>query len=186
LVGGDVEQSLTLSVDELNTLPRVEQCSDFHCVTTWSTADLQWSGYRFSDFLAWITPKVVPAEGVSWVGLVGQDGYRASLPIESADRADVILADSLGGQPLPLANGAPLRLVAPAHYGYKNVKHLVEISFHTTRPKGSAGRKEHPIALVQKEQRVTFMPGWLFRWLMRPVVGLLIRYYERHTPKEGS
>jgi DMSO/TMAO reductase YedYZ molybdopterin-dependent catalytic subunit len=38
--------------------------------------------------------------------------------------AEVLLADILDGLPLSMEHGAPLRLVAPAHYGYKSVKHL--------------------------------------------------------------
>ncbi len=33
-----------------------------------------------------------------------------------------MLADALGGQPLPHEHGGPLRLVVPVQLGYKNVK----------------------------------------------------------------
>ena len=39
------------------------------------------------------------------------------------------MADHLDGQLLPIEHGAPLRLIAPAHYGYKSVKHLHRIEF---------------------------------------------------------
>src|SRR5438105_15851319 len=52
-VGGDVEEPATMSL-ELEGLPRVEQTSDFHCVTTWSYLSARWSGFRFSDFFAQI------------------------------------------------------------------------------------------------------------------------------------
>ena len=42
---------------------------------------------------------------------------------------DVLLADQLDGRPLTARHGAPLRLVMPAHYGYKNAKHLKAINF---------------------------------------------------------
>lgn len=40
-----------------------------------------------------------------------------SLPIADLLVPAVLLADRLGGEPLSFARGAPLRLVAPAHYG---------------------------------------------------------------------
>lgn len=47
-IGGDLED-FVLS-DPLSGMSTVQQTSDFHCVTTWSKLDLQWSGVRFSDF----------------------------------------------------------------------------------------------------------------------------------------
>ena len=35
---------------QLAQLPRVEQTSDFHCVTTWTRRGLRWGGVRFADF----------------------------------------------------------------------------------------------------------------------------------------
>ena len=48
-ITGDVGETITVS-DELRHLPRIEQTSDFHCVTTWTRRSLRWSGFRFSDF----------------------------------------------------------------------------------------------------------------------------------------
>jgi DMSO/TMAO reductase YedYZ molybdopterin-dependent catalytic subunit len=85
-------------------------------------------------------PGVRPAGDARLVVFCGQDGYRASMPLEDLLRGDVLLADRLNGLPLTLEHGAPIRLIAPAHYGYKNVKHLSRIEFHrndrTYRPAG--------------------------------------------------
>src|SRR5437879_5730332 len=123
-IGGDVETPATIS-RELEGLPRVEQVSDFHCVTTWSHLSVRWSGYRFSDFFQQIVvPRSRPAHDARFVVLRGQDKYRSSLPLDDLLADDVLLADRLNGQPLGIEHGAPLRLIAPAHYGYKSVKHL--------------------------------------------------------------
>ena len=115
-IGGDVEQSVEIG-SELATLPRVEQVSDFHCVTTWSCFSLCWSGVRFSDFYQQVVvPLAKPKEGATFVVLRGQDGYRVSMQLEDLLAADVMLADSLNGGGLGLEHGAPLRLIAPAHY----------------------------------------------------------------------
>ena len=48
-IGGDID-SFTITQDDLQKLERIEQVSDFHCVTTWSYCDVHWGGYRFRDF----------------------------------------------------------------------------------------------------------------------------------------
>ena len=170
---GDVNTAVEVSV-ELESIARVEQCSDFHCVTTWTRRAIQWSGIRFSDFYRQIVvPLAGPAPDAAFVVLRGQDGARASLPLEDLLAPDVLLADRLNGQPLPIAHGAPLRLVAPAHYGYKSVKHINRIEFRRSsanyRPVGFRFMV-HPRARVAKEERGQWVPGWVLRYLYRPLV----------------
>ena len=50
--------------------------------------------------------------------------YVDSLTLEQAGLHDVMLAYEMDGKPLPREHGAPLRLVIPEMYGYKNVKWL--------------------------------------------------------------
>ena len=115
---------------ELEELQRVEQVSDFHCVTTWTCCSLHWSGYRFRDFYQ----QIVLSSGThdpeaTQILIKGQDGYQSSLMLEDLLADDVLLADRLFDQPLSIEHGAPLRLIAPAHYGYKNIKHINRIEF---------------------------------------------------------
>ncbi len=181
-IGGDVACPLEVS-DALATLPRVEQVSDFHCVTTWSTRALRWSGFRFADFHERIVrPSARPADGADFVVLRSQDGYAVSLPLEDLLSPDVLLADMLEGEPLPIAHGAPLRLVAPAHYGYKNAKHLKAIEFwrdaRNYRPKAFRFM-DHPRARVALEERGRGAPGWLLRYLYRPLIRPTIARFRR-------
>jgi DMSO/TMAO reductase YedYZ molybdopterin-dependent catalytic subunit len=44
---GEVENPLTLTWEQFNQLPRFQDTSDFHCVTTWSKFDCQWAGIAF-------------------------------------------------------------------------------------------------------------------------------------------
>ena len=59
--------------------------------------------------------------------------------LEDALADDVLLADRLDGVPLDAKHGAPVRLVAPAHYGFVNVKHLCRIELLTAEPAQSHG-----------------------------------------------
>ncbi len=179
---GDVKASVEVSV-ELECIARVEQCSDFHCVTTWTRRGLQWSGIRFSDFYQQIVvPLAGPHPDAAFVVLRGQDGARSTLPLEDLLAPDVLLADRLNGLPLPIAHGAPLRLVAPAHYGYKSVKHVNRIEFWLSsanyRPIGLRFMV-HPRARVAKEERGQWVPGWLLRYLYRPLIRPTASRFER-------
>ena len=96
---------------------------------------------RFSDFYEQIVvPLAGPAADAAFVVLRGQDGARSSLPLEDLLAPDVLLADRLnGGAPADRARRAAA-LVAPAHYGYKSVKHLNRIEFWRSSASLSPGR----------------------------------------------
>jgi DMSO/TMAO reductase YedYZ molybdopterin-dependent catalytic subunit len=174
LRGPGIDDGMLLDAARWAALPRRTQTSDFHCVTTWSRRGLAWQGVAFADLYDALSrqgPALAAAGGL--VVFVGSDSYRAALPLADLLAADVLLADRLDGAPLPLAHGAPLRLVAPAHYGYKSVKHLRRIEFGIDaarwRPPGPAFIT-HPRARVALEERGRGVPGWLLRWLYRPLI----------------
>jgi DMSO/TMAO reductase YedYZ molybdopterin-dependent catalytic subunit len=181
-IAGDVGESVAVS-DELRELPRVDETADFHCVTTWSSRALRWSGIRFSDFFERIVAvRARPAPDATFVILRCQDGYAVSLRLEDLLAPSVLLADGLNGEPLTIEHGAPLRLVAPAHYGYKSPKHLRGIEFwrDENRYRPAAFRfMDHPRARVAFEERGRRVPGWLLRYLYRPLVRPTITRFRR-------
>lgn len=179
-IGGDVASPLVVG-DQFGTLPRISQVSDFHCVTTWSLGGLRWSGVRFADFYhQLVVPQARPAAGAGFVVFRGSDGYCSALPLADLLADDVMLADRLDDAPLGVAHGAPLRLIAPAHYGYKSVKYLGGIEFWTDRrayrfPLPYPQFMDHPRARVALEERATLVPNWLLR-----------RAYRLFVPREIS
>ena len=186
LIGGEVQTSVQVGL-ELERIPHVEQVSDFHCVTTWTRRGLQWGGIRFADFYQQIAvPLAGPSVDATFVVLKGQDGARTSLPLDDLLASDVLLADRLDGQPLSIAHGAPLRLVAPAHYGYKSVKHVNRIEFWRSdanyRPFGLRFMV-HPRARVALEERGQWVPGWLLRYLYRPLIRSTVSRFEREMQR---
>ena len=172
-VGGDVENPGSVA-GRFPELPRTKQRSDLHCVTTWSKRGLEWSGVRFRDFYEeWVVPEVRPEAEARLVVFRGQDGNCASLLLEDLLVDDVLLADRLDGEPLDIVHGAPVRLVAPNHYGYKNIKHLRAIEFwrdrrHYRYPAPSF--LDHPRARVSHEERAVGLPNWLMRPLYRLII----------------
>lgn len=182
---GAMQHPLVIDAALLATVPRFEQRSDFHCVTTWSRRQLRWGGWRFADvYRALLQAQGGASPEVQWVQLRSLDGYRAEMLLEDLLHDDVLLADCLDGQPLGLEHGAPLRLVAPGHYGYKNVKHLKAIellrSYDEVTRIGPAFMS-HDRARVALEERSRVLPAWLARWLFRPVIGLTVARFERAT-----
>lgn len=180
------EQVVEVQIDNGNT-SRIDLCAsgltratiqtDFHCVTTWSFIGVEWSGVRFRDLFEQLTDSV-SRENIVCAVFAAQDGYKTSLLREDMLADNVLIADSLDGHALPIKHGAPLRLVAPNHYGYKNLKHLKKITFYSETPvikRGVSAFLDHPRARVRLEERARWVPGWL----VRPLYQLLIQGTER-------
>jgi len=180
-IGGDIDE-FEIS-EELKTLPRKNQVSDFHCVTTWSKTNLNWGGYSFNDFYKeLILPKF--SDKITFVVLKAQDGYKTSLPLGDLLKENVLLADRLDELPLTLEHGAPVRSVAPDHYGYKNLKHIKRIEFYTEKQKVKQGYlsfMDHPRARVAFEERASTGPSIFFRYLYRIGIKGTIRDFEKAT-----
>ena len=112
------------------------------------------------------------------------DGYRTALPLADLLVPDVLIVDRLNDQPLTVEHGAPIRLVAPAHYGYKSAKHLVgiELRHDDTGYRPLLPRLlDHPRARVALEERGQLLPGWVLRYAFRPFVQPIIRKLKRLT-----
>ncbi len=178
-IGGDLDEFEIGK--ELSSLPRIHQISDFHCVTTWSKLHLNWSGYLFKDFFeTFIAPKV--SKEINFVVLKAQDGYKTSLPLSDLMNSNVLLADTLNNKPLGILHGAPIRIVAPDHYGYKNIKHVKRIEFYAKQKnikQGVLSFMDHPRARVAFEERVAKGPNILFRFLYRLRIKRTIRDFEK-------
>ena len=185
-VTGDVAHALNIS-PSLQTLTRIEQQSDFHCVTTWTFQGARWSGYRFADvFSQLIAPQCNPHRDATFIVFRCHDGYAPNLLLSDLLADDVLLADRLNDQPLSIEHGAPLRLVAPAHYGYKNAKHLKAIEFRRSDEnyrRASFKFMDHPRARVALEERGRYFPNWILRYLYRPLVRPTIRQFQAAMDK---
>ena len=127
---GRVER-LTIG-DLLSKFQRLDQVTRLCCVEGWSTI-AWWEGLRFADLLR----AYPPAPGAKWARLESAvsldssgkpDPYYVSIDLPTARHPQTLLATHLSGQPLPLAHGAPLRLLAPMKLGLKNIKAITSIA----------------------------------------------------------
>ena len=124
-IDGLVRRPLTLTLADVQALPRAEQTSDFHCVTGWSVPNVRWAGVRFADLLA--TAEPLAAAGALSFGSLERP-YADSLTLEQAMAGDAMLAFEMDGRPLTREHGAPARVVMPRMYGYKSVKWVGRIT----------------------------------------------------------
>ena len=152
-------------------------------------------GFLNNVYEGLVLPRARPHPSVRLVVFRAADGYRVSLPLEDLLADDVLLASGLGGVPLDLAHGTPLRLVAPAHYGYKNCKHLAALEFwrdarHYRFPRPYPRFMDHPRARVALEERARWLPAPLVRAFYRLLVGPTVRRFaaalERQRRRRGE
>ncbi len=124
-IDGALEAPTVLTWAEFNALPQVTDISDFHCVTTWSKYDCEWSGVAFTTLFELAAPK---AE-VKFVYFTSYDGYSTNVPLAHCLDDDVLLATRFGGEPVSREHGGPARFIIPKLYAWKGAKFVKTISF---------------------------------------------------------
>jgi len=109
------------------------------CVEGWS-AVAWWGGVSFAEFLEAFPPQ----PGARWASLrsdISRDAagrpepYFVSLDLATARHPQTLLATELGGAPLPLVHGAPLRLLTPVKLGLKNIKGITHVAYLAEEPR---------------------------------------------------
>jgi len=92
----------------------------------------RWRGVRLKDVLAKAGVKVnarqVTFNGLDRPVIEKTPDFIKSLDLDHAIDGEVMLAYEMNGEPLPMLNGFPLRLVVPGYFGTYWIKHLNEIS----------------------------------------------------------
>ena len=135
-VGGMVARPVTLSLEQLQRMPRADLRVRHHCVEGWS-AVASWHGVRLRDLA-----EVVGADPrAGYVEFRSFDSsYWSSWDRDSALHPQTILAYGMNGEPLGPDHGAPIRVYTAVKLGYKMVKYLTEVNF---RPERSGGYWEN-------------------------------------------
>jgi DMSO/TMAO reductase YedYZ molybdopterin-dependent catalytic subunit len=125
-------ETLTLAIQDIKALPKTELIFDFKCVEGWDQVQ-HWAGVKFSDFVSHF--KLDAQAGMEYVGFATEDKkYYVGIDMPSALHPNTLLAYEMNGKPVPIANGAPLRLIIPVKYGIKNLKRISTITFSNQRP----------------------------------------------------
>ena len=144
-VSGKVEKPFEIAIDDLLAKMQLEERVYRHrCVETWSMI-VPWSGFPMRSLVELCKPvgdpKFVVMQTLSDTKVMtGQKDplypwpYTEGLAMDEATHDLTFIATGLYGKPIPRQNGAPLRLVAPWKYGFKNVKAIVSLEFTDKRP----------------------------------------------------
>ena len=137
-VEGLVKKPKVYDIDELMKMfPLEERIYRFRCVEAWSMV-IPWIGFPLGEFIR----RCDPAPGAKYVEFTtlldpkqmpGQRQellewpYREGLRMDEAMHPLTLLAVGMYGEVLPNQSGAPIRLVVPWKYGFKNIKSIVRI-----------------------------------------------------------
>jgi DMSO/TMAO reductase YedYZ molybdopterin-dependent catalytic subunit len=170
-ISGDGFEPFTIERADLEGIERVVAVHDFHCVATWTHRANRWSGWPLAE--VWsrlVEPRLGGSSSLSFAVGRGGDRYQAVFALDDLLGPDVLLATALDGADLGPDHGAPMRLVSPAQYGYKSVKHLVGFELREQQPASGLGPKEHLRARVALEERHSRVPGRLLRAPYRALV----------------
>ena len=145
-VDGVVGQPMTLTMDDLKKLPRVELVGVLECAgngrsfyephvpgTQWTFGAVgngRWAGVRLRDVLqkAGIksSAKEILCDGAD-VPLGKMPDFQRTITTAKALHPDTLLAYEMNGQALPIEHGFPLRVIAPGWAGDSWVKWLQHI-----------------------------------------------------------
>ncbi len=136
-IDGLVEQPSSYSLEDLRKLPARTQITRHDCVEGWSAIG-GWTGVPLSLLLRASGLKAEARYAVlhcaDTLGGEPRKGgderagrYYESIDLIDAFHPQTILAYALNGRPLPVENGAPLRLRVERQLGYKQAKYLMRI-----------------------------------------------------------
>jgi hypothetical protein len=121
-IDGLVDNATILTLDEIRAMPAVEVTATLECVDGFSGTAV-WKGVRLGHVLDMVGVQ----EDADEVVFRATDGYHSSLILEDAYGDDVLLCYEMNGEPLPMAQGYPLKAVVPGKWGYKWVKWIYHI-----------------------------------------------------------
>jgi DMSO/TMAO reductase YedYZ molybdopterin-dependent catalytic subunit len=198
-IDGEVDKSLSLTLDELKKLPKATVTVTLECAGNgrafydppvagiqWekgAVGTARWTGARLADVLK--QAGVKPAG--KYVALNGADkpigkmpDFIRNLPMDKAVHPDTILAYEMNGEPLPQLHGFPLRSVAPGWEGAYAVKWLNHIQVID---------KEHDGFFVKTAYRYPNRPvapgAAVDPKDMVPLTGLVVKSFI-NSPLEGA
>lgn len=130
-VDGLVAKPGAWSLAELKAMPARTQITRHDCVEGWSAIG-QWTGVPLRHLMSLVQPQRAARYVVlHCADAFNDDGvetpYYESIDLQDADHPQTLLAYGLNDQPLPVTNGAPLRLRVERQLGYKHAKYVMRL-----------------------------------------------------------
>jgi DMSO/TMAO reductase YedYZ molybdopterin-dependent catalytic subunit len=126
-VKGLVNSPLTISYEEIKSMPSVEEYATLQCVSNKIGGDLTstalWKGVRLKDVLQ----KAHVRSDTKYIAFRCYDGYDVGIPLARGLLDGSILAYEMNLAPLTSEHGYPVRAIIPGLYGMMNPKWITEI-----------------------------------------------------------
>jgi len=155
-IGGEVAKPRTIGIEDLLAMELEERIYRMRCVEAWSMV-IPWVGMSFSKLASLVEPtskaKYVkftsaarPEEMPGVRSRILDWPYTEGLRMDEAMHPLTFLTLGMYGETLPNQNGAPVRIVTPWKYGFKNAKSIVRIDFVSEQPRTAwmtAGANEY-------------------------------------------
>jgi len=155
-IGGEVMKPRTMGIEDLLAMELEERIYRMRCVEAWSMV-IPWVGMSFSKIAALVEP-TSKAKYVKFTSVARPEEmpgvrsrvldwpYTEGLRIDEAMHPLTLLTLGMYGETLPNQSGAPVRIVTPWKYGFKNAKSIVRIDFVAEQPRTAwmtAGASEY-------------------------------------------
>jgi len=126
-VGGLVRNPLTLTYQQLLALPRTNFYATMRCVDNPVDGHLMstayWSGVLVSDLIA----LAQPLSQATTLAFQAADDFVEPYALAEPSYSQALLAYAMNGETLTQSHGAPVRVLLPGWYGFRNVKWLQQI-----------------------------------------------------------
>jgi len=126
-INGLVDNPISLSYEEIKTMPSIEEYVTLECISNKIGGDLigtaLWKGVRLKDILE----KAIVNSNVQYIVFRCSDGYDVGIPLANGLMDETILAYEMNTAPLTSKHGFPLRAIVPGLYGMMNPKWITEI-----------------------------------------------------------
>lgn len=136
-IGGLVHNPVAFSLADLRAMNTRTQITRHDCVEGWSAIG-QWAGVPLKALLMQAGPLpqarfvVFHCADDMERSLDGSGRYYESIGLFDAFHPQTIMALDLNGKPLPVGNGAPVRLRVERQLGYKQAKFVMSIELTST------------------------------------------------------
>lgn len=170
-VKGECQKPRTFDLDDLLAFEQEERTYHFRCVERWAM-NVPWTGFPLSKLLAKVEPKA-SAKFVRFESALEKDQmpgvreadyypwpYQEALRMDEAMNELALLATGVYGEPLLKQHGAPIRVVVPWKYGYKNPKSIVKIELLKDEPKTFWQIQPHEYGFLSNVNPFIPHPRW--------------------------
>ncbi len=130
------QRPFSITFDELQTLPRVDQYVTFQCVSNPVGGSLMSNAFWSGAPLAALLERAGPLPDAGRVVFSAPDGHEESVPLDVALRPENAIAYAMNGELLTRLHGYPARALLPGLYGFKQVKWLTHIRLASESHRG--------------------------------------------------